>query len=197
MEIRRPTHQGSEELKLIFVTTNKYKLAEAMSAAAGTDFDIVASDIVLSEVQNDDLELISKNKAEQAFRILGVPCIVDDTGLFIEEFNGFPGPYTAYVARTLMLEGITSLLNGPAAAQFKTVLTYVDDTSMLSVKEDVDGLLNPNMLGDARLLSDMFIPDRQNHSLSVLTEGLYESPRKKAFRQLFGLLERRKHAGNL
>ena len=40
------------------------------------------------------------------------PAMVEDTGLFIHHLNGFPGPYSAYVFRTLGNRGVLRLLRG-------------------------------------------------------------------------------------
>src|SRR5690606_10070971 len=66
--------------------------------------------------------------AGEAFRRCNLPIIVEDAGLFIDELNGFPGPYAAYIYKTLGNSGILKLLQNVAnrKAVFKSVLAYYD-----------------------------------------------------------------------
>ncbi len=62
------------------------------------------------EIQDDDLESIAKVSARDAVEKCGLPIIVEDTGLFIEALNGFPGPYSSYIHRTVGNKGILKLM---------------------------------------------------------------------------------------
>ncbi len=57
--------------------------------------------------------------------------LIDDSGLFIEEFGGFPGVYSSYVYKRLGCAGVLKLLRGARsrAARFETVflLRTADD----------------------------------------------------------------------
>ena len=80
----------------------------------------------LREIQADALEEIATEKAREACRRLDGPVMVEDTGLFIEFLNGFPGPYSAYVFRTLGNQGVLRLLLDVAdrSATFQSVFAY-------------------------------------------------------------------------
>jgi len=82
---------------LYIVTTNdgKFREARELLAAYGIELGQIKDEKL--EVQHDDVELIARVAAEEAFRRHGVPLIVDDTGLYVEALNGFPGPYSSYV----------------------------------------------------------------------------------------------------
>ena len=47
-----------------------------------------------------------------AAEALGMPCLVDDAGLLLDAYPGFPGPLTGCVVRSLGAAGIERLLAG-------------------------------------------------------------------------------------
>lgn len=88
---------------LYFASSNKGKIEETQKIIG---YSIKIAEINIDEIQSLDLEKIIKDKAEKAFHILEKPLIVDDIGLYIEAWNGFPGPFI----RFLNHEGSNSLL---------------------------------------------------------------------------------------
>lgn len=87
-------------MDLIYATTNKHKLAGAKQALAGTDINLIAPDKTLPdvpEIQSDDQQVVSVDKAIKYYDLLKRPLVVMDSGLFIDELGGFPGIYTKYV----------------------------------------------------------------------------------------------------
>ena len=78
------------------------------------------------EVQDDSLKSIAKTSATDAVGKCGLPIIVEDAGLFIEALNGFPGPYSSYVYRTLGTEGILKLMKNvdEREAYFQSVVAF-------------------------------------------------------------------------
>lgn len=76
--------------KLIFVTGNSEKLNIAKSALEGTGIQIENKKIKCPEIQLDDTEEIAKFSAKYASDKLKANIVKVDSGLFIEEFGGFP-----------------------------------------------------------------------------------------------------------
>ena len=98
-------------MDLIYATTNKHKLAGAKQALAGTDINLIAPDKTLPdvpEIQSDDQEAVSVDKALKYYKLLKSPLVVMDSGLFIDELNGFPGVYTKYALDTIGIDRIVS-----------------------------------------------------------------------------------------
>lgn len=113
---------------LKIVSSNQRKSKYAAEILKPLGLNVVSTPLKLQELQSDDLSAIARHKAAQAFELLGPHVVVEDGGLFIEALNGFPGPYTAYVARTLGAIGLCNLLAGvpDRRAIFRSVLIYVD-----------------------------------------------------------------------
>jgi XTP/dITP diphosphohydrolase len=57
---------------------------------------------------------------------------VEDAGLFIDALSGFPGPYAAYVYKTIHNSGILKLMENTADrhAKFQSVIAYCDQETI-------------------------------------------------------------------
>lgn len=62
------------------------------------------------EIQSHDVEDVSKYSAEYAASKLNCAVIKSDVGYYIEELNGFPGPFLRYVNDYLSSEQILKLM---------------------------------------------------------------------------------------
>lgn len=109
---------------LAFVTTNAGKVHEAeeyLGTVEQVDFDY-------TEVQGDDLGTVAAHGAREAYREVDEPVFVDDSGLFVGAFDGFPGPYSSYVEGHLGIERVWQLCEpeDDHDAAFETVVAYCD-----------------------------------------------------------------------
>ena len=111
---------------LQFATSNRHKFGEARAILADYGIAVEMASMEVREIQADDLEEIAAEKAREASRRLDGPALVEDTGLFIDRLCGFPGPYSAYVFRTLGNEGVLRLLEDAEdrGATFRSVFAY-------------------------------------------------------------------------
>jgi XTP/dITP diphosphohydrolase len=121
---------------LRYVTTNEGKVREAeeyLDAVAALDYDY-------TEIQADSLEAVAAHGAREAYRHAGGPVIVDDSGLYLDDLGGFPGPYSAYVEDTLGVETVGRLARREDAtrAQFRCVVAYCDGEPFAASPEPVD-----------------------------------------------------------
>ncbi len=133
---------------IIFVTGNKNKIREAEAILKPFNITIDGIDVNIDEVQADDVEYIAKRAAEDSYKILKKPLIVEDSGLYIDALNGFPGPYSSYVYKTLGVDGILKLMAGieKRNAVFKAVVAYTDG----SITKTFLGLSNGRISLEAR-----------------------------------------------
>jgi non-canonical purine NTP pyrophosphatase (RdgB/HAM1 family) len=80
--------------KLYFATGNKGKAEEAKKIL---DVPIEISQLDLEEIQSMDLEEIAGHKLIQAYQKVKNPVFVDDVALYLDVWDGFPGPFVKYI----------------------------------------------------------------------------------------------------
>lgn len=110
----------------VLVTGNPHKLAEA-ERILGRPLDHAALD--LPEVQSLDLAAVAAAKADEAWRRLGRPLVVEESGLDLAALGGFPGPLVRWMLDAAGAEGIarTALaLGDPRAVARCTLLLRRD-----------------------------------------------------------------------
>lgn len=128
---------------VFFATNNVHKFEEARKVLAGYGIAVGMLRVKSLEIQSDSLEDIAKTSITCAFRKCKLPLIVEDAGLFVEAFRGFPGPYAAYVYKTIGNNGLLRLMNGVEnrKARFESAIAYLSTKSKppLCFKGEVAG----------------------------------------------------------
>jgi len=124
-------------MTLRFVTTNPGKVREAREHLASP---VEQLDFDTPEIQAEDLGAVAAHKARAAYRHAGDPVIVDDSGLFVAAFDGFPGPYSSYVYDRLGIERVWRLAReeDDRGAAFRAVVAYCDGAGFAATPEPVD-----------------------------------------------------------
>lgn len=87
----------------VLVTGNRGKIAEAR-LALGADLEAIELD--LPEIQSGDYLEVLRAKADEAWRRLGRPLVVEEAGLDLAALNGFPGPLVKWMLQAVGAEGI-------------------------------------------------------------------------------------------
>ena len=111
---------------IFFATNNVNKFNEARRVLAEYKIAVCMLRVKTSEIQSESLEKIAETSATEAFKNCNLPIIVEDAGLFVEVLNGFPGPYAAYVYKTIGNEGLLRLMEKVEKrnAKFQSVVAY-------------------------------------------------------------------------
>ena len=117
--------------RIIFVTGNRHKVAEAAAICAPRGIMVVQNNCGYPELQDNDVARVAAYGAEQVANRLNSMVIVEDTGLYIDALNGFPGPYAAYVHDTIGNAGILSLMrdirgSDDRRATFRSIVGYCE-----------------------------------------------------------------------
>jgi XTP/dITP diphosphohydrolase len=110
-------------MNIYFATGNEGKVDEASDILS--DFEVRQLDLDLVEPRIDSLEEIALEKVKQAREKSDIKdsiIIADDSGLFIENLNGFPGPQTAFFDRKVGKEKILDLIDSGAEAEFRAAV---------------------------------------------------------------------------
>jgi XTP/dITP diphosphohydrolase len=62
-------------------------------------------------VQSLDFERVVRSKAVEAARLLGIAVLVEDSGLSVSAWNGYPGPLTKWVTTAVGEAGLARMLD--------------------------------------------------------------------------------------
>jgi len=111
---------------IIFATNNINKFNEARGVLSDYRISVGMLRVKCVEIQGDTLEEIAEESVKDVFRRCDLPVLVEDAGLFVDSLHGFPGPYAAYVHRTIGNAGLLKLLSNinNRKARFKSVVAF-------------------------------------------------------------------------
>ncbi len=114
---------------VFFATGNIHKFNEARTILSGYGIAVGMLKLKGDEIQSESLKEIASKSVQNAYNCVKLPIFVEDAGLFIEELSGFPGPYAAYVYKTIHNNGILKLMAEAKnrKAKFQSVIAYCDD----------------------------------------------------------------------
>ncbi|MCD6558849.1 XTP/dITP diphosphatase [Palaeococcus sp. (in: euryarchaeotes)] len=115
-------------MRVLFITSNKGKFKEAKRYLSPLGVELIRRRVDYPEIQADDLEEVVRFGLEWLRDKIDTPFFIDDSGLFVEAFGGFPGVYSAYVFKRLGNKGLLKLMEGVdyRDAYFKSVIGYYD-----------------------------------------------------------------------
>lgn len=158
--------------KLCFATNNKHKFLEVEPIARECGVELEMCRDVKIEVQSDNLEEIVTKSAMLAYLILSRPVLVEDAGLFIEALNGFPGPYSNFVYRTIGINGLLKLMEGVEnrRAYFKSAAAIAFSGGVLVSTGIVEGEIAREPRGSGGFGFDpVFIPKGQKRTFAEMS----------------------------
>lgn len=118
--------------EIVFITGNEHKLREARQILG---VDIVSEKLDLRELQAVDLEDVIEEKLKHGYEILKKPVIVEDTGLFFNALEGFPGALIKMLVDRVDRESIVNILKGfeDKSATAKCAVGFTKDGKDLKV----------------------------------------------------------------
>ena len=122
-------------------------------------------------------------KAKDAFSKFKKPIIIEDDGLFIDSIDGFPGPYSSYVFKTIGNKGILNLLKNNRKAKFVSIITYCDKTILQSFDGKLNGKISKTQKGKGWGYDPIFIPNNSKKTFAELNNKNELSHRYKALRK--------------
>jgi len=151
----------------LFVTHSQNKLAEA-ERFLGRKLQHYGLD--LPELQLMDVEEVAVHKVKYAHAVLQRPVLVDDTGLYIDAWNGLPGALVKWFMQRTGDRGLCEMMRGfeERTARAKTVLATFNDTLNIYVGT-LEGTIAPEPIGEGYSWETIFIPQGSDKTLAQMT----------------------------
>ena len=115
-------------MDIYFVTGNRHKVQEAELALKCSNIRIHLLDAEKQEPDKWTLEDVARNNAKRIADETGKTVIIEDTGVFFEAFDNFPGNKPKRYFEQLGYAGLMKKLEHKAdrSAYFKTVIGYCE-----------------------------------------------------------------------
>lgn len=153
---------------IYFATGNKEKVKEAQSILK---IPIQIAEMEIDEIQSLDPSFVIRKKAEEAFKILKKPVIVDDVSVFIEALNGFPGPLIKYLREGIGNQGIVEILNSKnnRRVTIQNTIGYHDGKDVHIFLGEIKGTVSLDERGsDGWGFDTIFVPEGEEKTLAEL-----------------------------
>jgi XTP/dITP diphosphohydrolase len=178
-------------MKLTFITTNKHKFEEVKDILKDYPIELNWLNTKYDEDHEAGIEETAKKAAKIMAEKMNKPIVLEDTGLFFEAYDGFPGSIPKYAFNTLGYKGLLKLLDGESRkSYFKTVAAYCEpDKEPIIFEGKMNGHFTEKIYNedrDAMPYDRFFIPDGFQKTISDMTieEKSAFSQRGKAFKAL-------------
>lgn len=176
----------------VLVTGNRGKIAEARLAIGAA---LEAAEVDLPEIQSLSYLEVLKAKAEEAWRRLGRPLVVEEAGLDLAALNGFPGPLVKWMLEAVGAEGIAQTAHalGDTRAAARCFLLYKDEDREVVAEGRTDGHLTLFGRGPHGFGWDpVFVPEGSRFTFAEISgpEKGVVSHRGKAWREMARALAR-------
>lgn len=181
---------------ITYVTGNWAKVESAKHALEPLGFEIDNIKMETPEIQAEDVVEVSKYSAKWACEKLNKPVLKNDSGLFVNALNGFPGVYTHYIEDTIGEDGLLKLMDGidNRRAYFKESIAYCEPGSEPVVFEGITkGMIDVKKSGTFGWSWDfIFIPDGEEKTLGCFAdEERWEFWSQDAYKKLAEYLKDR------
>ena len=182
-------------MRAIFVTTNEHKRREVQEILG---FALEGADLDLPEIQAIDPAEVATEKVRAAREALGgpdVPVLVEDSGLMVDAWGGFPGALTKWLMSSVGNEGLLRML-GPGEDRSARAVCVVGlaeaDGTVRTFRGEVLGTLAPEPRGEGGFGYDpVFVPGWSSMTYAEMGEGKNaDSHRARAFGAVRGWLEK-------
>jgi len=145
--------------KILMATNNKGKIKEMKEIL--NEYDLVSLEDIGCKIDvvedKDSFEGNALKKAKEISEATNMPCIADDSGLCIDEFDGWPGVYTARFLgedstprqrNEYILNKMKDLSEEKRTARVRCVVVYYENGKEIVATSEVEGKIAMNYRGE-------------------------------------------------
>lgn len=108
------------------VTGNATKFAEMAEALGRHGIEAVRVALEIPEIQSLAAEEVITDKVRKAFQEIKGPVLVDDSGIYFDGYDQFPGTFSKPLYQAIGFRGIFRLIQPGARAIFHCYVGYLD-----------------------------------------------------------------------
>jgi len=161
------------DVELSFITSNDHKYAEIKSRLASTDVNVRHIKQSYPEIQAETIRDVAAFSLTTLKSHLTTPFLIEDAGLEINALEGFPGPYSSFVFKTIGWQGILDIMQGSTdrTARFVSIfgLSYNDDFHF--IEGICEGRISSEARGSGGFGFDpIFIPNGSDQTYAEMSE---------------------------
>ena len=156
-----------ERLPIVFVTSRAEKAREAERLG----FAIERLDVDLPEPQALDPSEIVEQKARSAYAMLSRPVLVEDSGLAIRAWGGFPGALVKWLERSAGVPALAQMLGGfeDRRATAICAIAYCDGGEVVTARGEAQGVIAPAPRGNGGFGWDtVFVPEGDDRTFAEM-----------------------------
>lgn len=144
--------------KLTFITGNAEKAAQL---SRHLDYEVAHKKLDVHEIQSLDLEEVATHKAQEAYKLMRSPVLVEDTALTFKALGSLPGPLIKWFLGSLGNDGMAKLLDGydDRSVLAEVCFALCDENGVKIFKGDIEGTVASEPRGEKGFGWDpIFIP---------------------------------------
>ncbi|MFH1393479.1 MAG: XTP/dITP diphosphatase [Candidatus Micrarchaeota archaeon] len=156
-------------MEIHFATSNVHKFKEAQEMLKDARVELKRFGFEYREIRSESLEEIARDAAAAAFGRLKKPVFVEDSGLFIDSLNGFPGTYSGWTFGKIGSGGMLRLLAGAKerSAHFGSCVAFADGKGVKTFSGTCRGTISPEARGTGGFGYDpIFVPEGHNETFA-------------------------------
>jgi non-canonical purine NTP pyrophosphatase (RdgB/HAM1 family) len=172
--------------RIFYSTTNDGKFEEIKRYVDEhkPSIEVKQFDKELPEIQSTNQEVIAIDKAEQAWKLLKEPVLVDNSGVYFDHYNNFPGTMSKFIFHGLGFEGLLKLVEDDNRASLRIYMVYKENEDEHHIFEGVcEGKIVQPKNFDAhpgRPYDAIFMPEDSGKTMAQIRGT--EEEKKYAFR---------------
>lgn len=172
-------------LPLVFVTSRAEKAKEAERLG----FPVERLDLDLPEPQALDPSEIVEAKARTAYRALSRPVLVEDSGLAIRAWGGFPGALVKWIETSAGVAALARMLDGfsDRSATAICAIAYCDGAEVVTARGETPGSIARAPRGGGGFGWDvLFVPEGSERTFAEMSSAEKDSisHRRRAWQAL-------------
>lgn len=164
-------------MRIRFLSKNKHKIAEAEKILGPLGVEVIPITLPIHELQSLDVKAIVRDKVLRAFNRIGHRLFVEQTCLYVDALNGFPGGLTQPFWDSLEADRFCELFghDEERGLTARTWIGYCDGRKIHHFQGEIFGTVPLAPRGDRAFQWDcVFVPNGHEQTFAEMGEAKNE-----------------------